>query len=97
MKKLFCYLSSYKKECILGPLFKMLEAIFELFVPLVVASIIDTGIGNGDKPYILRMCLVMAALGAIGLTNTLFAQYFAAKAAAGFASRIRHALFSHVQ
>lgn len=97
MKKLFCYLSSYKKECILGPLFKMLEAIFELFVPLVVASIIDTGIGNGDKPYILRMCLVMAALGAIGLTNTLFAQYFAAKAAAGFAARIRHALFSHVQ
>lgn len=97
MKKLFCYLSSYKKECILGPLFKMLEAIFELFVPLVVASIIDTGIGNGDKLYILRMCLVMAALGAIGLTNTLFAQYFAAKAAAGFAARIRHALFSHVQ
>lgn len=97
MKKLFCYLSSYKKECILGPLFKMLEAIFELFVPLVVASIIDMGIGNGDKPYILRMCLVMAALGAIGLTNTLFAQYFAAKAAAGFAARIRHALFSHVQ
>ncbi len=97
MKKLFCYLSSYKKECILGPLFKMLEAIFELFVPLVVAAIIDTGIGNGDKPYIVRMCLIMAALGAIGLTNTLFAQYFAAKAAAGFAARIRHALFSHVQ
>lgn len=97
MKKLFCYLSSYKKECILGPLFKMLEAIFELFVPLVVAAIIDTGIGNGDKPYIVRMCLVMAALGAIGLTNTIFAQYFAAKAAAGFAARIRHALFCHVQ
>ncbi len=97
MKKLFCYLSSYKKECILGPLFKMLEAIFELFVPLVVAAIIDTGIDGGDKPYIVKMCLLMAALGAIGLTNTLFAQYFAAKASAGFAAKIRHALFSHVQ
>lgn len=97
MKKLFRYLSSYKKECILGPLFKMLEAIFELFVPLVVAAIIDTGIGESDKSYIVKMCLLMAALGAIGLTNTLFAQYFAAKAASGFAAKIRHALFSHVQ
>lgn len=97
MRKLFIYLRSYKKECILGPLFKMLEAIFELFVPLVVAAIIDTGIGNSDKPYIVRMSLLMALLGAIGLTSTLFAQYFAAKASAGFAAKIRHALLAHVQ
>ncbi len=97
MKKLFCFLGAYKKECILGPLFKMLEAIFELFVPLVVASIIDTGIAGGDRGYIIMMCLLMAALGAVGLTNTLFAQYFAAKASAGFAAKIRHALFAHVQ
>ncbi len=97
MRKLFIYLRSYKKECVLGPLFKMLEAIFELFVPLVVAAIIDTGIGNGDKPYIVRMSLLMALLGAIGLISTLFAQYFAAKASAGFAAKIRHALLAHVQ
>lgn len=97
MIKLLGYLRSYKKECILGPLFKMLEAIFELFVPLVVASVIDKGIVNGDNGYIVRMCLLMAALGAIGLTNTLFAQYFAAKAATGFAAGLRHALLAHVQ
>lgn len=97
MVKLFKYLRNYKKECILGPLFKMLEAIFELFVPLVVASIIDNGIADGDKGYIVRMCLLMAALGAIGLTNTLFAQYFAAKAATDFAATLRHVLLSHVQ
>lgn len=97
MIKLLRYLRSYKKECILGPLFKMLEAIFELIVPLVVASIIDKGIAGGDKGYILRMCLIMAGLGAIGLTNTLFAQYFAAKAATGFAAKLRHGLLAHVQ
>lgn len=97
MIKLLRYLCSYKKECILGPLFKMLEAIFELIVPLVVASIIDKGIAGGDKGYILRMCLIMAGLGAIGLTNTLFAQYFAAKAATGFAAKLRHSLLAHVQ
>lgn len=97
MIKLLSFLRSYKKECILGPLFKMLEAIFELFVPLVVASIIDKGIAGGDNGYIVRMCLLMAGLGAIGLTNTLFAQYFAAKAATGFAAKLRHALLSHVQ
>ncbi|MBQ8688453.1 MAG: ABC transporter ATP-binding protein [Ruminococcus sp.] len=97
MKKILCYLKSYKKECILGPLFKMLEAIFELFVPLVVASIIDKGIAGGDASYIVKMCLLMAALGAIGLTNTLFAQYFAAKAAVGFSAKLRHALLSHIQ
>ncbi len=97
MIKLFRYLSSYKKECILGPLFKMMEAIFELFVPLVVAAIIDKGIAEGDRPYIVRMCLLLAALGAIGLTSTLFAQFFAAKAASGFAAKLRHALLAHVQ
>ncbi len=97
MKKLLRYLASYKKECILGPLFKMLEATFELFVPLVVASIIDVGIADGDKGYIVRMCLLMALLGAIGLTNTIFAQYFAAKAAVGFSAKLRHALLSHIQ
>ncbi|MDD6269344.1 MAG: ABC transporter ATP-binding protein [Oscillospiraceae bacterium] len=97
MIKLLKYLRSYKKECILGPLFKMLEAIFELFVPLVVAAIIDKGIADRDSSYITGMCILMAALGAIGLANTLFAQYFAAKAATGFAAKLRHALLSHVQ
>lgn len=97
MKKLLQYLKGYKKECILGPLFKMLEATFELFVPLVVASIIDVGIAEGNTSYIVKMCLLMAALGAIGLTNTLFAQYFAAKAAVGFSAKLRHALLRHIQ
>ena len=97
MKKLLRYLADYKKECILGPLFKMLEATFELFVPLVVKSMIDKGIANGDTGYILRMCLLMALLAAIGLTNTIFAQYFAAKAATGFSAKLRHALMAHIQ
>lgn len=97
MKKLVRYLADYKKECILGPLFKMLEATFELFVPLVVKSMIDKGIGNHDTGYIIRMCLLMALLAAIGLTNTIFAQYFAAKAATGFSAKLRHALMAHIQ
>ena len=97
MKKLLRYLADYKKECILGPLFKMLEATFELFVPLVVKSMIDKGIANGDTGYIIRMCLLMALLAAIGLTNTIFAQYFAAKAATGFSAKLRHELMSHIQ
>ena len=97
MKKLLRYLADYKKECILGPLFKMLEATFELFVPLVVKSMIDKGIANGDTGYIIRMCLLMALLAAIGLTNTIFAQYFAAKAATGFSAKLRHALMAHIQ
>ncbi|MBR6107822.1 MAG: ABC transporter ATP-binding protein [Oscillospiraceae bacterium] len=97
MKKLLRYLADYKKECVLGSLFKMLEATFELFVPLVVAAMIDKGIANGDRPYIVRMCLLLAALAAIGLTNTLFAQYFAAKAATGFSAKVRHALMQHIQ
>lgn len=97
MKKLLRYLADYKKECILGPLFKMLEATFELFVPLVVKSMIDRGIAEGDTGYILRMCLLLVLLAAIGLTCTLFAQYFAAKAATGFSAKLRRALMQHIQ
>ena len=97
MNKLFVYLKDYKKETILGPLFKLLEASFELFVPLVVASMIDVGIKTGDTGYIVRMCLLLVALGVIGLVCSITAQYFAAKAAVGFVKKIRHALFSHIQ
>ena len=78
-------------------MFKLLEASFELIVPLVVASIIDVGIGNGDKDYILKMCGVMVLLGVVGLASSITAQYFAAKAATGFATKLRHALFAHIQ
>lgn len=97
MKKLLIYLKDYKKESILAPLFKMLEASFELIVPLVVTAIIDVGIAERDSSYILKMCLVMVALGLIGLLCSVTAQYFAAKAAAGFGARVRHSLFSHIQ
>ncbi|MEG2677441.1 MAG: ABC transporter transmembrane domain-containing protein, partial [Oscillospiraceae bacterium] len=97
MKKLLIYLKNYKKECILGPLFKMLEASFELMIPLVVASIIDVGIANGDKSYIIKMCAVMILLGAVGLVSSVTAQYFAAKAAVGFAAKLKSALFAHMQ
>lgn len=97
MKKLLCYLKEYKKESVLGPLFKLLEATLELFVPLVVAAIIDTGIGNQDRGYVVKMCLVLVLLGLIGLAFSVTAQYFAAKAAVGFVTTIRHVLFGHVQ
>lgn len=97
MKKLLTYLKSYKKESILGPLFKMLEASFELFVPLVIASIIDVGIANQDKAYIFSRCGILILLGIIGLICSVTAQYFAAKASVGFAKKVRHALFSHIQ
>lgn len=97
MKRLYVYLGNYKKECILAPLFKMLEASFELIIPLVVSAIIDVGIANGDGNYIGRMCLIMVALGLCGLVSSVTAQYFAAKAAAGFGTKVRHALFSHIQ
>ena len=97
MKKLYVYLSNYKKECILAPLFKMLEASFELVIPLVVSAIIDVGITNGDGNYIARMCLIMVMLGLFGLVSSVTAQYFAARAAAGFGAKVRHALFSHIQ
>ena len=97
MKKLFTYLKDYRRESVLGPLFKLLEASFELIVPLVVAAIIDRGIGTADKGYILRMCLVLVALGLIGLVCSVTAQYFAAKASVGFVTKLRHALYSHIQ
>lgn len=96
MKKLLIYLRNYKKECVLAPLFKMLEASFELFVPLVMAAIIDTGIVNGDKNYIVKMCMLLIVLGVIGLICSITAQFFAAKAAVGFATGLRHSLFEHL-
>ena len=97
MKSLLVYLKDYKKESVLGPLFKLLEASFELIVPLVVASMIDVGIAESDRNYVIRMCLIMAALGVTGLISSVTAQFFAAKAAVGFATKLRHALFAHIQ
>lgn len=97
MKTLLAYLKDYKKESILAPLFKMLEASFELFVPLVMAAIIDVGIANQDKPYIVKMCFALIALGIIGLVCSITAQYFAAKAATGVGTGIRHGLFENIQ
>lgn len=97
MKSLLVYLKDYKKETILAPLFKMLEASFELFVPLVMAAVIDVGIAGEDRPYIVKMCLVLIALGIVGLVCSITAQYFSAKAAAGFGTGVRHALFAHIQ
>ena len=96
MKKLLKYLKGYEKQCVLGPLFKLLEATFELLIPLVVASIVDRGIGTGDQSYVLKMCLVMIALGIIGLAMAVSAQYFSAVAAVGFSTRLRHALLDHI-
>lgn len=96
MKKLLNYLSAYKKEAVLAPLFKMLEASFELLVPLVMAQIIDTGIKNQDLAYILKMGAVLVLLGVIGLACSLTAQYFAARAAVGFGAGVRWALFRHI-
>ena len=97
MKKLLVYLKDYKKESILGPLFKLLEASFELLVPLVVTKIIDVGIATGDVHYIVRMVLLMVGLALIGLICSITAQYFAAKAAVGFAAGLKSALFRHIQ
>ena len=97
MKKLLVYLKDYKKESVLGPLFKLLEATFELIVPLVMAAIIDTGVATGDKSYIMKMCMVLVLLAVIGLTCSITAQYFAAKAAVGFATKLRHALFAQIE
>lgn len=97
MKKILYFLKDYKKESILAPLFKMLEATFELFIPLVMAAVIDVGIAQRDKDYVVRMCLVMIGLGIIGLVCSITAQFFAAKAAVGMATKLRHAVFSHIQ
>ena len=97
MKTLFKHLRPYRKECVLGPLLKLAEATLELLVPLVVAAIIDRGIGNHDRPYVVWMCLLMALLGLVGLAFSVTAQYFCAKAAVGFGARLRQALFRHIQ
>lgn len=97
MKKLLRYMRGYRKECVLAPLAKLLEAGFELFVPLVVASIIDKGIGQNDPGYIGWMCLLLVGLGVVGLAVAVVAQYFAARAATGFAAKLRHVLFAHLQ
>lgn len=97
MKRLLVYLKDYKKETILGPLFKLLEASFELFVPLVVAEIIDAGIGGGDRSYIIKMSVVLVLLAFVGLVSAVTAQYFAAKAAVGFSTKLRYSLFRHIE
>ena len=97
MKKLLSYLRDYKKECVLAPLFKLMEASFELIVPLVMAAIIDKGIALSDHPYIFRMGGVLVLLALIGLTCSITAQFFAAKAAVGFSTKLRYALFSHIE
>lgn len=97
MKKLLGYLKGYEKETVLAPLFKMLEALLELFVPLVMAAVIDTGIAHRDSLYIVKMCLLLVALGAVGLACSVTAQFFAAKAATGFSTKLRHELFLHIQ
>ena len=97
MKKLLVHLKEYKVESILGPLFKLLEASFELMVPFVIKSIIDTGIANNDKEHIVKMCLILVLLGVVGLISAVTAQYFAAKAAVGFETKLRFSLFSHIQ
>ncbi len=96
MSKLLKYLKKYKIESILAPFFKLIEVAFELIVPLIVSTIIDIGIENGDKVYIIKRCLLLGLLGILGLCSTLVAQYFSAKASVGFATDIRHALFKHI-
>lgn len=97
MKHLLIYLKDYKKETVLAPLFKLLEALFELFVPLVMASIIDKGIAHNDTGHIVKLGVVLVVLGIVGLISSLTAQYFSAKAAVGFATKLKHSLFEHIQ
>ena len=97
VRKLLPYLKAYRKECVLAPFFKMLEACFDLLVPLVVAAVIDTGIANNDTGYIIRMCGILIVLALVGLLCSITAQFFAAKAAVGFSARLRSALFAHIQ
>ena len=97
MKKLLKYLKGYGKECVLAPGFKMLEALMDLFVPLIVARIIDTGIAQGDKTYVIHQFLILIALAAFGLLFSFTAQFFAAKASVGFSARVRQAMFDHFQ
>ena len=97
MKHLLEYLKDYKKESVLAPLFKMLEASFELLVPLVVAAVVDNGIPSGDKGYIGKMFLLMVLLAIVGLVSAITAQFYAAKAAVGVSKSMRNGLFRHIQ
>lgn len=97
MKKILRFLKNYKMECVMAPLFKMLEASFELFIPLVIAAIIDQGILRDNRPFVVQRFFVLLLLAVIGLTCAVTAQFFAAKAAVGFATRLRHSLFEHIQ
>ncbi len=97
MFKLLVHMKKYKKECVLGPLFKLLEALLELFVPLVIARIIDQGIAAGDKGYVAGMTALLVGLGAVGLAFSITAQYFAAKAAVGFTAKVKRELFRHIE
>jgi len=96
VKKILKYMRGYTKQCVLGPAFKLLEATFELLIPLVVAKIVDVGIYNADRGYIVQMCMVMIGLGIVGLACAVTAQYFAARAAVGFATRLRHSVLEHI-
>lgn len=96
-KPIDCLLKNYKKETILAPLFKLLEASFELMIPLVVAAIVDKGIGQGDLSYVYKMGGMMILLGIVGLIAAVIAQYFSAKAAVGVATKLRQSLFGHIQ
>ena len=97
MFKLLRFIKDYKKESILGPLFKLLEASFELIIPIIMACIIDVGIENKDENYIVKMCVIMTLMGIVGLVCSLTAQFFAAKAAVGFSTKLRKELFEHLQ
>ncbi len=97
MKRLAKYLKGYVKESVLGPLFKLFEASLELIVPLIIAAIVDVGIANSDRGYVIKMCLLLVLMGAVGLGFSVTAQYFSAKAAVGFVGRVRHSLFAKVQ
>ena len=96
MKLVLKHLKGYEKQCVLGPLFKLLEASFELLIPLVVASIVDDGILQGDTAYVVKMCALMIALGIIGLVMAVSAQYFSAVAAVGFSAKLRHSVMEHI-
>lgn len=96
MRKLLRYMKGYKKESILAPLFKLLEASFELITPLIIAQIIDTGIANGDKGFVLSRCVILVGFGVVGMVSAITAQYFAAKAAVGFATELRHSIFEKI-
>lgn len=96
MTKLLVYFKDYIKESIFGPLFKLLEATLELFVPLVIAAIIDIGIKNIDRSYIIRMCLLLIVLGIVGFVFSITAQYYSAKAAVGFIKKLKQKLYSQI-